>query len=167
MATRKQTKRAAVKRAGVKRAASGAARVRRSAGAERITPQGGGSDAAAVAALLAGLDHPLRADIQSARRIILGVSPEIREGVKWNSLSFRTSEYFATLNWRCTDRVQFVFHLGAAKRDNTQKMRISDPRGLVKWLASDRALVTVGAGAELAANRAALETIVREWIEQI
>jgi len=109
----------------------------------------------------------LKSDIESARKIILGVSPKISEGLKWNSLSFRTTEWFATLNWRCRDAVQFVFHLGAKVRDNTNDLKIADPAGLIKWLAKDRCLVTVGAGKEFQSNRAALKSIVRAWIKAL
>jgi hypothetical protein len=37
----------------------------------------------------------------------------------------------------------------------------------VKWLAEDRALVTLGAGRDIADNRKALEAIVRSWIKQL
>src|SRR5262245_58334134 len=62
---------------------------------------------------LAALDHPLKADIEAARKIVLGASAEIAEGVKWNSLSFRKSDWFATVNLRSKDVVQLVFHTGA------------------------------------------------------
>ena len=122
---------------------------------------------ALIATLLRDLDHPLKADIEAVRQIILGVSPEIREGIKWNSLSFQTAEFFATVNLRSRDRVQLVFHKGAKAKDNASEVTIADPAGLIKWLATDRCLVTVGAGKEIAANRSALESIVREWIKQM
>lgn len=99
---------------------------------------------------------------------MLGVSPAIGEGIKWNSMSFRTSEWFATWNWRCRDAVQFVFHLGAKVKDNsTAGAKIPDPDGLIKWLSKDRCLVTLGAGMDIQAHRAALEAIVREWITHV
>jgi hypothetical protein len=122
----------------------------------------------AVAALLSKLDHPLKSEIETVRRIILGVSPTIHEGIKWNSLSFRTTEYFATVNWRCRDSVQLVFHQGAKVKDNsTQGIQIDDPKGLIQWLAKERCLVTLGAGKEIQINRTALAGIVRQWIGQM
>lgn len=95
------------------------------------------------------------------------MSPDIGEGIKWKSPSFRTSEYFATINLRSLDRVQLVFHLGAKVRDNTKELKIADPAGLIKWLAMDRCLVTLGAGKDLRANRAAFEKIVGAWIKYV
>jgi len=122
----------------------------------------------AVVDFLRKLDHPLKREIEAVRQIILGVSPEIHEGIKWNGPSFRTADYFATVNLRAKDRVQVILHKGAKVKDNTtQQVRIADPGGLIKWLAADRCLVTLGAGQEIEANRTALESIVREWIRQL
>ncbi len=50
-----------------------------------------------VDAFMQKLDHLLKAEIEAARAIILGANPEISEGIKWNSPSFRVKEYFATI----------------------------------------------------------------------
>jgi hypothetical protein len=122
----------------------------------------------AVAEFLSELDHPLKKEIETVRKTILGVSSAICEGIKWNSLSFRTTEWFATVNWRCRDRVQLVFHKGAKVKDNSTKgAAIADPAGLIKWLAKDRCLVTLGVGKDFVGHKSALRLIVREWIKQI
>lgn len=117
-----------------------------------------------VGAFMAGFDHSLKNEITDVRRIICGVSPAIREGIKWNAPSFRTSEYFATIHLRSRDKIQIVFHLGAKVRGDVQSMVIADPGGLIKWLAKDRCLVTVG---NVAANKDALREIVRQWIAYV
>lgn len=110
-------------------------------------------------------DHPLLGNIEDVRRIVLGASPEIGEGVKWNAPSFRTTEWFATFNLRARDRVQLIFHMGAKVRDGTTKGSwLADPAGLCEWLSPDRCLVTLGSGKQIRANRAAFEAIVRAWI---
>lgn len=145
------------------RLAENAARV---AGRSR-KPRGEQRSDPTVTAFMAKLDHPLKADIESVRRMLLDASPRIREGIKWNAPSFRTSEYFATVNLRSRDRVQLVFHLGAKVKDGTKDMRIADPAGLIKWLAKDRCLVTLGAGEDIRANRAAFQALVRAWIRYV
>ena len=119
-----------------------------------------------ASAFLAALDHPLKADIETVRKIVLGASPEIADGVKWNSLSFRKTDWFATVNLRSRDVVQLVFHTGAKVKDNP-KLDIPDPGGLLLWLAKDRALVTLGAGKTLKANVKAFETIVKAWVKYV
>jgi hypothetical protein len=137
---------------------------KRAAKGEAATPQ---TDPVVVE-FLRELDHPLKSEIEAVRQIILGVDASIREGIKWNGPSFRTAEYFATLFLRATDRVQLIFHKGAKVKDNsTKEMQITDPNGLIEWLAKERCRITVGAGKEIAKNRPGLETIVREWIAQM
>lgn len=101
------------------------------------------------------------------RSVILGASPDIREEVKWNSASYRTTEFFATLNHRSREAVQLVFHRGAKVKDDSKTVKIADPGGLVRWLAKDRCLVTLGAGKASGSHRAAFVRIVRAWIAQM
>jgi uncharacterized protein YdhG (YjbR/CyaY superfamily) len=119
-----------------------------------------------VVAYLRDLNHPLKKEIEAVRRIMLGVSPSISEAVKWNAPSFRTEkEFFATFNMRAKESVQLVFHLGAKVRPDQKAFEIADPKGLMKWLGRYRALVTLGAGRDIPANRAAFEAIVRAWLK--
>jgi len=121
-----------------------------------------------VAAFLETLKHPLKKEIEAVRLLILGVSPAISEGIKWKVPSFRTEkEWFATFNVRSQDSVQLVFHLGAKTRPDLKAFKLADPNGLMKWLGKDRAMVTLGGGRDIPANRKALEAIVRAWIKQL
>jgi uncharacterized protein YdhG (YjbR/CyaY superfamily) len=148
----------------------GKARAPRVTAGKRVAkPESGSSQTdPAVSAFLRELEHPLKQEIETVRQIILGVSPEIREGIKWNAPSFRTTEFFATINLRARDRVRLILHTGAKVKDTSTKgLQIADPAGLLEWLARDRCLVTLGDGKEIQARRAALEAIVREWIGQL
>jgi hypothetical protein len=49
-------------------------------------------------------------------------------------------------------------------RPDVKEMKIADPDGLLKWLAKDRCLVTVG---DIAKQGAALDAIVRQWIKHV
>jgi len=132
------------------------------------TSESGAQIDPAVTTFMRELDHPLKKEIESVRKIILGVSPAIREGIKWNAPSFRTTEYFATVHLRSRESVQLILHLGAKVKEIPAKgLQIEAPDPLLKWLAKDRCMITLGAGKELAANRAALEEIIRQWIEYV
>jgi uncharacterized protein YdhG (YjbR/CyaY superfamily) len=120
----------------------------------------------AVDAFMGELEHPLKREIEEARRIILGAAPGIGEAIKWRAPSFRTTEFFATFNLRSRDTVQLVFHLGAKVRERAA-VEIADPGGLITWVAKDRCLVTLGAGSDINARRRAFEKIVREWIRYV
>ena len=125
----------------------------------------------AVTAFLREQDHPRKKEIEAVRQIILGVSPEIREGIKWNAPSFRTTDYFATVNLRARggeEHVWLIIHTGAkVKKTAATGVKIADPAGLLQWLAKDRCLVTFEDGKDIQAKRAALEAVVREWIRQL
>jgi hypothetical protein len=133
----------------------------------RPEPRGSQTDPAVIA-FLRELDHPLKQEIEAVRQLILGVSPEIREEIKWNAPSFRTTDHFATFNLRAKERVQLILHTGAKVKDTATKgMKIADPAGLLKWLAKDRCLVALSDGKDIQAKRAALEALMREWIGQL
>jgi hypothetical protein len=134
--------------------------------ADRPEPGGPQTDPAVVA-FLRELDHPLKQEVHAVREIILGASPEVREGIKWNAPSFRTTEYFATINLRARDRVRLIFHTGAKVKEAGGGVPLADPAGLLEWLARDRCLMTLRDGEDVRAKRAALGAIVREWIRQL
>lgn len=131
----------------------------------KTDPAGTSREEPAVIEFLRDLDHPLRADVEKVRGFLLGADPSIAEGIKWNAPSFRTTDYFATFHLRSRDRIQLVFHTGAKKKATADTgVDIPDPAGLLKWLAKDRCMVTLGAGSAIDQNRAAFEDLVRAWI---
>jgi Domain of unknown function (DU1801) len=137
--------------------------------AQESEPAGSQTDPDVIA-FLRDLNHPLKKEIEAVRRIILSVSPEIREGIKWNSPSFRTTDYFATLNLRAKDgydRVWLILHRGAKAKDNTKELQITDQAGLLEWLAKDRCLVTFTDEKDIKAKKTALEVILRGWIREL
>ena len=117
-----------------------------------------------VDGLLDGLKHPQRKEIDAIRKAIGGADKSISEGVKWNAPSFRTTEWFATVNLRSKDELQVVLHLGAKVRAGQKRPVIADPNGLLKWLANDRAMATLS---DTPADRKALAAIVRHWIKYV
>jgi hypothetical protein len=117
-----------------------------------------------VAAFIAELDHPMKAEIESVRALILGLGPQVGEGIKWKAPTFRTTDDFATINLRSTNSLQVILHLGAKVRPDLQKPDIADPAGLLKWLGKDRCMATLGAGDAFRANLPAFEAVLRQWI---
>lgn len=119
-------------------------------------------------ALVDSLEELPKHAVQVLRRVILESDPSISEGIKWNALSFRTREYFATVNVRAKEGIGLILHFGAKKNSISEGgVTISDPEGLLRWLAKDRAMVTFRDADELAAKRAALQALVREWIQHV
>jgi hypothetical protein len=154
-------KQAAVKRAPAKKAAAKKARAQR-APAKKAAAKPKDAERYDASA------HPLHKEIEAVRRIMLGVSPAISEGIKWNAPSFRAEkEWFATVNLRSPETLQLIFHLGAKVRPDLKAFKVADPNGLMNWLGPDRAMVTLGAGRDIVANRKAFEAIVRAWIKHV
>lgn len=122
----------------------------------------------AVDDFMAGLEHPLKSEIETLRRLILGIDPSVAEGIKWNAPSFRTTEYFATTNLRAKVGVGLILHLGAKVRELPDgAVAIDDPGKLLKWLGKDRAMVEFASADELEEKRAALVAVLRQWIKYV
>lgn len=122
-----------------------------------------------VNSFLEALEHPLKAEVLALRCVILQSAPGIQESVKWNAPSFYTTEHFATMNLRDKIGVGVIMHFGAKKRGADFKPRalISDPDGMLKWLADDRALVSFVDCADIEARRASYADVIREWVKHV
>ncbi len=122
----------------------------------------------AVDTFMKSLDHPQKAAIEALRKIIRGAAPGIREGVKWNAPSFRTSEYFATTNLREKAGTGLILHLGAKARSlPAGGTAIPDPGKMLRWLAKDRAMIVFSDGKDLAKRKESLAALVRAWIAHV
>ena len=121
-----------------------------------------------VEAFVSSLDEASKPAVCALRQIILTADPSIAEGIKWNVPSFRTSEYFATMNLRVKTGIGVVLHFGAKKSDISRTgVAISDPASLLVWLAKDRAMITFRDVDDITARRAALTNLIREWIKHL
>lgn len=128
---------------------------------------GSKSAAVSVDALLAARAHPLDAELQTLRRIIVEADPCIRESVKWNAPSYTIDEHFATFNLRRDDRLQIILHSGAKKRATKLEVRIDEPALTLQWQDSDRALLELRTMDEIERSRAAIVNVLRQWIAQV
>ena len=64
-----------------------------------------------VEEFLRELSHPLKAEIEAVRSIIMGVNKDINEEIKWKAPSFNyKGEYLVTFNLRDIKRIHLVFH---------------------------------------------------------
>ena len=117
--------------------------------------------------LMAGLDHPLKPEIEVLRALILGADPRIREEVKWNAPSFLIDDHFATFKLHPVDTVQVIFHTGAKKKAKPLQMVVDDPGSLLKWVAPDRCLTAFHDMQDVRARGPELARIVEQWIDQL
>lgn len=112
---------------------------------------------------MVALEHPLKADLERVRAVILGADPGVTEHIKWNAPSFCwNGEDRITANVRGEDALLLVFHKGARSKD-TDAFAVDDPGGLLKWAGPDRALVTLKPG-EAEARAADLAALALNWM---
>jgi len=122
----------------------------------------------AVEDYISTLDHPLKAELEAIRKIILGVNKEIAEGIKWNAPSFYFKDWFATTGLRSKEFVHVVFHTGAkVKASATEGVKIDDPYGMLEWHAKDRCSAKFYDMKDVKAKKAALQEIVRQWLKHM
>ncbi|MSR31013.1 MAG: DUF1801 domain-containing protein [Gemmataceae bacterium] len=113
------------------------------------------------------LSHPLKPVLEAVRECIVEAAPKVVEEIKWNSPSFKVKELFATINIR-DGQVMLVLHLGEKVKDNSTKgIKIRDTKGLLTWVARERALVSFKGLDEIKKNKKALQVIIRQWIQKM
>ena len=116
------------------------------------------ADAEQVAALIAALDHPLKAKIEALRSIVRAAGPELGERVKWNAPSYYLGRHdMAAFNLRQTGFVQLVLVFPGG-------LMIDDRRGLLEGDYKDRRLARFDTMADVEAKRTALAAVVSEWV---
>jgi hypothetical protein len=119
----------------------------------------------ATTALLDTHAHPLRKEIDALRAIILSVDAAIQEGVKWNTASYRTEDWFATLNGpKHVKEPMIILHAGAKAKGVIMKDRIPDPQGMITWLGNDRGQIVFKDAADIQAEQHAVKAILSAWI---
>ena len=122
------------------------------------------SQRATVDQFLAQLQHPLKAEIEEVRRIIVGADSGVTEQVKWNAPSFCfNGDDRVTMRLQPGNRLELVFHRGVKVKDATG-FSFTDPSGLMKWVAADRATVSFASMEDVARHREALGALVAEWM---
>jgi len=113
---------------------------------------------------MATLQHPLSAQVEQLRSVMLDADPRVNESIKWNAPSFFIDDHFATFNLHYPDRIQIVLHAGAKVNPDARQFEISDPSGLLKWAAVDRASVTFANASEVDDRLASFVDILKQWI---
>jgi len=122
--------------------------------------------ASPVDLLVAELEQPLRAEVESLRKVVLAVAAEIQEEVKWNAPSFYTGEHFATMRLNGKVLLQLILHLGA-KKSSIARDSIEDPSGMLNWLGPDRACIDFASPGAVKSQASALQSILRQWLRHV
>jgi hypothetical protein len=108
-----------------------------------------------VDAFMDKLDHPFKAEVQTVREIIKGVSGKITEQVKWKAPSFSYKGYMVTFNLWAKEHVHLVFHNAAILNDKSEFLEGDYP---------DRRMVYFSSMEDIKLKKTKLEKVIKAWI---
>ena len=119
-----------------------------------------------VSKFLDDLKHPLRAEIDQLRLLIVSSVKGLSENIKWNGPNYSfENEDRITMRVQPPKQIQLIFHRGAKKRVQPKDKIIDDRSGLLAWKENDRAVASFKRMEDIAKFAPALKKIVGEWIE--
>ena len=105
---------------------------------------------------IAKLEHPLKAELEAVRSIIVNANPKIEEDIKWGGPSFLYKEDLATFNPRIKNYIALIFHKGAlinVKSDFLEEA--TKGKVYAKFYSMDQVI----------ANKELIEKMVNAWVE--
>ena len=108
-----------------------------------------------VDAFMAALDHPLKAELEAVRKIIIKASPALSEDIKWGGPSFYYKEDMATFNPRIKNYVAVIFHKGSLIPQATE---------FFEEATKGKVYAKFYNMAEVKAKKKELEHMVKSWI---
>ena len=105
---------------------------------------------------LDGLDHPLKAEMQAVREIILQADDRMSETIKWGGPTFMYKGNMATINPRAKKFVNLFFQTGSV---------IKNRHGILDGDAAQVRTVRFADMEDVDRKKSALTAIVGEWID--
>lgn len=114
------------------------------------------NDTAYVNEFMSKFEHPFKAEIEAIRAIILKADSRITEGIKWNAPNFYYKGDMVVFTPHIKDYIHMVFPNGIIIYDDT---------GLLEGDYIDRRMAHFYNMEDIQAKKAALEKVVRRWIE--
>ncbi len=120
-----------------------------------------------VATFLEALEHPLKAEIEAVRSIILEANAQLTEKIKWKAPSFCVNDADRiTFNLHGHDRFMLIFHCGSQVTPyaNNGPLFEDDTRRL-KWVSGDRATITFRSMDDVIGMKRDLTQVINRWIQ--
>lgn len=109
-----------------------------------------------VSEFLAKKNHPMTAEIELIRQIILETDNRIEEAVKWSSPTFMYKGNIASFFMNTKKFVSLLFHKGAL---------INDKKGLLEGDGKEARVARFDNAADIRKKKAALQNVIKEWIK--
>ncbi len=100
--------------------------------------------------------HPLTAEIQRVREIILATDPQVEETIKWSSPTFMYKGNIASFFMNAKKFVSLMFHKGAT---------IDNPHGLLEGDGKEARVARFESMEDIESKKDALEAVIKEWIK--
>lgn len=126
--------------------------------------------AASPDALMAALEHPLKAEAEALRAILRGLkAPKLDESVKWNAPSYAVSgTHCVTFNFGDRKSVRLIFHCDTARKETKgAPPTFADETGLLAWQSDIRAIAAFRNMEEVKAAKAVLPGLVKRWASEV
>ncbi|MCE6989400.1 DUF1801 domain-containing protein [Dyadobacter sp. CY323] len=102
------------------------------------------------------LEHPLKAEMEAVREIIINANSKMEEDVKWGGPSYFYKEDFATFNPRIKNYVALIFHKG-------QLLNIESD--FLEEATKGKVYAKFYSMEQVTANKELLEKMVNAWID--
>ena len=119
-----------------------------------------------VTTFLTELKHPLIAEIEYLRELILSCDKNISENIKWNGPNYMfKDEDRITMKINPPKKIQLILHRGAKKQAQPKAKLISNTSKLLDWKENDRAVITFQNLPEIQANSEDLKKIIKDWVK--
>ena len=118
-----------------------------------------------VTQLIDGTNHPLKAEINKLREIILGANKDLSENIKWNGPNYTyCGEDRITMRIHPPKQLQLIFHRGAKVLVQPTHKLIDDKTGLLQWKTNDRAVATFRNREDIEACKTILPATINQWL---
>lgn len=119
-----------------------------------------------VTRFLDELQHPLRAEIEQLRLLVLRTTTSLSEHIKWNGPNYSLGqEDRITMKIHPPKSIQLVFHRGAKAQEQPKEKLIGDPCGILTWKGNDRAFATFRNSDEIIQHSKSLASLISAWLE--
>lgn len=119
-----------------------------------------------VTTFLDELNHPLRAEIEQLRQIILESVNGLEENIKWNGPNYTFNEEDrVTMKIQPPRQIQLIFHRGAKKLEQPKDKLIQTNAKKLLWKENDRAIMAYKTMEDIKTGSSELTDLVQKWIE--
>lgn len=119
---------------------------------------------------MAALEHPLKAEAEALRVILLGLkAPTLDESVKWNAPSYAIGNtHCVTFNFGDRKSIRLIFHCDTLRKEaKGAPPAFADETGLLAWQSDIRAIAAFRSMEEVAAAKKVLPGLVKRWVGEV